>query len=112
MKWFLQKKNQSKLGTLGRQEWRWGSGAEGKESFLVVEGKKNHISISLLKRSLRRNGKLKRAKSLRKGLCFPERAVNSRAQTVRADEASIPGALRTPWGSSGKLPPHRAEGRI
>lgn len=74
----------------------------------MVLGKKNHVSISLLKRSLRRNRKLKRAKSLRKGLCFPERAVYSRVQTARVDEVSIPDSLSTPLGELWKTPPHIA----
>lgn len=74
----------------------------------MVLGKKNHISISLLKRSLRRNRKLKRAKSLRKGLCFPERAVYSRVQIARVDEVSIPDSLRIPLGELWKTPPQIA----
>lgn len=43
----------SKVGTLGRQDWRWRSGATREEGFVVGEGegKKDHMVISLTQQS-------------------------------------------------------------
>lgn len=79
----------SKVGTSGRQDWRWRTGSAREEGFVVGEGegKKDHRVISLTQQSLSQ-----RRSSLREGLCFSESAANPRVQTARVGEVALPWA--------------------
>lgn len=91
----------SKVGTSGRQEWKWRKGTAREEGFVVVEGegKEDHMAIFPLSAiSLAEKKKLKRG-----SLFLRECSKSLGADCQRWRDLS-------PFGSSGKQ--HRIEQRV